>query len=693
MVKKIILTLYVATYALSVCADEGMWLLTQLKQRNEKQMQGEGLKLSADDISNRLSQAFILFNGNGTASFVSPDGLVLTNYHCARTGIQQASSAAHNYLRDGFWAADRSQELPLRGLTMSINKVIKDVSAEVNALLKAAPKTRAAQYGVLTKVANKYRQQHPGMQARVYSYQHNTRHILYVTQTFQDIRLVGAPPIDIAKFGGETDNWTWPRHGCDFAILRAYVSKDGKSTAYHKDNVPYHPKHYLKVSAEGYGEGDFAMSMGYPGFTDRRATSMQIWERRHVLNPPLVKIRTARQEVLQRMMRADEGVGIQYAEKFAASANYCKNYSGMNEWIDRLDLVGKKREEEQRMLNACADTLQRKRYASWLADMRQGIKDAAPYRLAQTYYLETFGEGWDMLRFVSSFGAAMKKWDKNNFKSNVNLYYKDYSETVDRAVAKALLAILVNDLDASLLTASLASLKGKGAEAIATFVDGLYNRSVFANRNSIMQALDNPSFSVDNDPAYLLAVEIEKKRKELFALTDSKRQVAQKAIMQWMAARETADTVNYYPNADKTIRLSYGTIRPLKLDNGITKPWQTTMAGMMEKAKSDNPDYRLPDKLKRMWQAKDFGNYAVEGDVPTCFITNGDVTGGNSGSPMLNAKGEVIGLVFDCNWESMLRDFDFNIDLHRVICLDMRYVLFMIDEYAGMTKIAEELKQ
>lgn len=693
MVKKIILTLYVATCALSVCADEGMWLLPQLKQCNEKQMQGEGLKLSADDITNRLSQAIILFNGNGTASFVSPDGLVLTNYHCARTGIQQASSAEHNYLRDGFWAADRSQELPLRGITMSINKVIKDVSAEVNPLLKAAPKTRAAQYGVLTKVANRYRQQHPGMQARIYSYRHNTQHILYVTQTFQDIRLVGAPPIDIAKFGGETDNWTWPRHGCDFAILRAYVSKDGKSTAYSKDNVPYHPKHYLKVSTEGYGEGDFAMSMGYPGFTDRRASSMQIWESRHVLNPPLVKIRTARQEVLQRMMRADERVGIQYAEKFAASANYCKNYNGMNEWIDRLDLVGKKREEERQIVNACSDTLQRKRYASWLADMRQGIEDAASYRLAQTYYLETFGEGWDMMRFVSSFGAAMKKWDKNNFKSNVDLYYKDYSETVDRAVAKALLAILVDDLDAGLLTASLASLKGKGVEAIATFVDGLYNRSVFANRNSIMQALDNPSFSVDNDPAYLLAVEIEKKRKELFALADNKRNIAQRAISQWMTARETVDTASYYPNADKTIRLSYGTILCLKLDDGTTKPWQTTMAGVMEKAKSDNPDYQLPDKLKRMWQAKDFGGYAVEGDLPTCFITNGDVTGGNSGSPMLNAKGEVIGLVFDCNWESMLRDFDFNINLHRVICLDMRYVLFMIDKYAGMTKIAEELKQ
>ena len=693
MLKKTFFSLCVAAHALGVCADEGMWLLPRLKQGNEAQMKREGLKLSADDITGSLSQAIILFNGNGTASFVSPDGLVLTNYHCARTGIQQASSAEHNYLRDGFWAADGRHELPLKGISMSINKVIRDVSDEVNGQLRPVAKDYKTQYAVINRIANRYAKQYPGLQARIRSHHGNTIHILYVTQTFQDVRLVAAPPIDIAKFGGETDNWTWPRHGCDFALLRAYVSRDGKSAVYHKDNVPYHPKNYLKVAAGGFGEGDFAMSIGYPGFTDRRATSMQIWERRHVVNPPLVKVRTARQEILQRMMRHDERIQIKYAEKFASSANYCKNYRGMNEWIDRLDLIGKKRQAEQTFVDACGDAAKRQWYTSLLGDIEKGIRDAARYRVAQEYYLEAFGEGCDMMRFVSVFGKAIKTWDKNQYKANVSLYYKDYEERVDREVMKALVTILVNDLDSDLLSPSLVALKGKGRGAIAEYVDGLYDRSVFANREKVMKAVDALSFGVDNDPVYQLAVEIEQKRKELYGQVDSRRAVSQRALPRFVTAKEAAGMDGYYPDADKSIRLSYGTVQPLRLADGTIKPWQTTMAGVMEKAKSDNPDYALPEKLKQMWQAKDFGCYAVDGDVPTCFITNGDVTGGNSGSPMLNAKGEVIGLVFDCNWESMLRDFDFNIDLHRVICLDMRYVLFMIDKYAGMTRIAEELKQ
>ena len=232
----------------------------------------------------------------------------LTNYHCARTGIQKASSDEHNYLRDGFWAASRKEEIPLDNVSMSINKVIKDVSGEVNSQLKKVGKDRATQYNVITQIANRYKKRYPGMQARIRSYRNNTLHVLYITQTFNDVRLVGAPPIEIAKFGGETDNWTWPRHGCDFALLRAYVSKDGKSTHYSKDNVPYRPKVFLKVSGKGFSEGDYAMSMGYPGFTDRKATSMQIWERRNAMNPPLVKIRTQRQEILQKFMRGNESI-------------------------------------------------------------------------------------------------------------------------------------------------------------------------------------------------------------------------------------------------------------------------------------------------------------------------------------------------------------------------------------------------
>lgn len=692
MLKKISMLLLAVTMSSGAIADEGMWLLTQLKQ-NESRMKELGLKVSANSLADSLSQAIILFNGNGTASFISSEGLVLTNYHCARTGIQKASSDEHNYLRDGFWAASRKEEIPLDNVSMSINKVIKDVSGEVNSQLKKVGKDRVTQYNVITQIANRYKKRYPGMQARIRSYRNNTLHVLYITQTFNDVRLVGAPPIEIAKFGGETDNWTWPRHGCDFALLRAYVSKDGKSTHYSKDNVPYRPKVFLKVSGKGFSEGDYAMSMGYPGFTDRKATSMQIWERRNAMNPPLVKIRTQRQEILQKFMRSNESINIKYAEKFASSANYCKNYSGMNEWIDRLDLCRKKKAEENRMVENCKDEATRQQLKTMMADMEKGIKAAARYRTAQEYYFEVFNEGCDMIRFITSFSRAMKSMERANFVSNTKGFYKNYSEEVDKEVTKALIKVMIADLDDDLLTPFMLKLKASGdQEAVSKYVDNVYRTSVFANPEKVLRAYDNADFKIEDDAAYIMASEIEQKKKELYKLVESKRHIAQTALHQYYRIINSNDKEWGYPDADKSIRLSYGTVCGLKLDNGTEKPWHTTLAGVMEKAKSDNPDYKLPERLRQMWAQKDFGRYDTGDDVPACFITNGDVTGGNSGSPMLNAQGEVTGLVFDCNWESMLRDFDFNIDLHRVICLDIRYLMFIVEKYAGAKHIADEIK-
>jgi len=341
-----------------------------------------GLKVPVDVIVDSLSQAIISFNGNGTASFISKDGLLVTNYHCAYAGIQQSSSDENNYIRDGFWASRREDEIPLSGINISINRVIKDVSDEVNAKLIGVKADRKVISEILSGIVAGYRKQYPGMQVNIRSYRNNSLHVLYVAQSFSDVRLVGAPPYAIAKFGGETDNWTWPRHGCDFAYLRVYVSKDGKSTGYHADNVPYHPDVYLKVSTEGYKKGDYAMSIGYPGYTNRNATSMQIWETQHVLNPPMIKIRTARQEILQKFMREDESLRIKYAEKFASSANYCKNSIGMNQWIEDLKVCEKKAEYEQAFLNSCKNDSVRQYYESVLRDIEKGIKDAARYRIA-----------------------------------------------------------------------------------------------------------------------------------------------------------------------------------------------------------------------------------------------------------------------------------------------------------------------
>ena len=476
-----------------------------------------------------------------------------------------------------------------------------------------------------------------------------------------------------------------------------YVSTDGKSTGYHADNVPYHPDVYLKVSTEGYKKGDYAMSIGYPGYTNRNATSMQIWETQHVLNPPMIKIRTARQEILQKFMREDESLRIKYAEKFASSANYCKNSIGMNQWIEDLKVCEKKAEYEQAFLNSCKNDSVRQYYESVLRDIEKGIKDAARYRIAMGYYVEALGEGCEMLRFVSSFGKAIPhaQRDKGEMRANllvnVKMYYKDYSEKVDRTVMKALLKIVRDDLNADLLPEFFETLKNEYRGDVDKFVDDLYEHSVFANQERLLAALDNPSLNIKEDVVYKMSEQLEKKRGELFRLVDGKRAVAQRAILEYNKGILNFDQQNYYPNADKTIRLSYGTICDLPLENGDVKPFQTCLSGVIRKAKSDNPDFYLPDKLKKLWESKDFGRYNQNGDVPADFIMNGDVTGGNSGSPLLNAKGELIGLVFDCNWESMTRDFNFDQKLHRVICLDVRYLLFITEKYAHAENVINEI--
>lgn len=681
----------------AVLADEGMWLLPGLKQNNEARMKKLGLQLSAEQIVDDLSQAIISFNGNGTASFISADGLVLTNYHCAYDGLQQNSSEEHNYLRDGFWASSRDKEIPLKGCRLIINRKIREVSKDVNTYLQAKRGTKKNTYQLVQEFAARYQREFPGLKVSIRSYRNNTLHVLYVMQIFEDVRLVGAPPYEIAKFGGETDNWTWPRHGCDFAYLRVYVSPDGKGRPYHPKNVVYHPDVYLKVSDKGFEKGSFAMSIGFPGYTDRNATSAEIWEKRNVLNPAMIKVRTARQKILQSFMAQNEAIRIKYAAKFAASANYCKNAVGMNEWIDRLDICQKKKASEQAFIASGMTIEQKSRYSQMLKTIETGIHEAAPYNSALTYYSEVFNNGCDMLNFINGFGSIIpqvqQKDDamRKNFITNIKMHYKDYDEQVDRTVTKELFRVLKENVCQDLLPDFFQKIESDYGGDIDLFVNEMYEKSVFSTQERLLKAVMDKQYNIKEDMAYRVMEQMEEKRKMLFNQINEKKEKSSQALIEYARMLPDFRAGDYYPNADKTIRLSYGTVCDLSLPDGTEKPFQTMLSGVMAKEQPDNPEFRLPSKLKSLWQQKDFGTYAINGDVPVDFITNGDVTGGNSGSPMLNAQGELIGLVFDCNWESMTRDFNYDQNLHRVICLDVRYLLFITEKYAGMKRLVDEI--
>lgn len=701
LIKITLLSLFVMCSA-AVHADEGMWLLALLQKQNEKQMMQLGLKMNVADIvgsENALNQAVVSFDGGCTASFISDKGLLLTNYHCSYNAIQKSSSVENNYIKNGFWTDNRSSEIPVQGLTILVTKKIEDVSDEVNKRLKG--EVNNAELNKITReITGRYRAKYNADKVTIRSYKKQTIHILYVQQTFKDVRLVCAPPQSVAKFGGETDNWMWPRHNCDFTMFRVYASADNKPAEYAKTNVPYNPDRALKISLEGYSEDDFAMAIGFPGYTNRQASSMNISETVNALNPPQINIRTLRQQILAREMKNSEDVSIKYSAKFSQSANYQKNSVGINEWVTKLNLIDKKQKYEQNVILASIkDKTKRDEFAASMNQMTRVMKECEPYRAAGQYYLEGFGESCEMLRFVSSFGGWAKSSvegdvnaeNRKNFVVNLNIYYKNYDEKVDRIVTKEVIKMLRDSLDTKFYPEFFSEIETQFGGDVDKFVDDMYKNSIFANLQTVQAWMKSPTRKYAEDKAVIVSEQIAKKRDEI----SSTHRKLEKSIQsnQSLYYKYVADSQSgiYYPNADKTMRLTYGQIKPLTTPEGVKHGYQTYFSEVIKKEDPNNSDFYLTPKMKELWAAKDFGRYGANGDIPVSFIVNADVTGGNSGSPIMNAKGELIGLLYDCNWESMTRDYNFDLNLHRAICLDVRYMLYIVEKYGNAKHIINEI--
>jgi len=710
---KKLLFVFFLSFSLLAKADEGMWLPLLIERLNYVDMQKEGLRLTPEEIysinHSSLKDAIIQFGNGCTGEIISSQGLVLTNHHCGYGVIQSHSSLEHDYLADGFWAKKMSEELPNEGLTARFLVRIEDVTSSiVTELNDAMTETeRNAKISELAKAIQAEAVKGTGYDARVASFFNGNEFYLFVYEVFRDVRLVGAPPSSIGKFGADTDNWMWPRHTGDFAIFRVYTGADGKPATYSKDNIPMKPKHHLPVSLDGYERGDFAMIMGYPGSTDRYLTSWGVKLAIDVSNPTIVKIRDQKLKIMRKDMDADREVSIKYASKYAGISNYWKYFIGQTRGLKRLDVVEKKEAIEAKFRNWLSeDPAGRARYANALNDVESAYGIIGKYTLQRSYYIESMIRGAEILSLAQSFGGLANelKADKpseekmNRMKESLHnaadRHFKNYNKPTDHKLLVAMLRMFYEDVPADQQPAAFRQLVEKNRGDFEKIAAAIFSKSLFANQAGVNAFLTKPSSrAIEKDPAYSLVRMMFDQYRENQGKLDEAYEKLERGNRLFVAGlMEMEPDRTFYPNANSTMRLTYGQILDYYPADAVHYRHYTTLTGVMEKEDPDNWEFVVPARLKELYEKKDFGIYAMKnGEMPVAFLSNTDITGGNSGSPVLNGKGELIGLAFDGNWEAMSGDIAFEPELQRTISVDIRYVLFIIDKYAGAGNIISEL--
>ena len=698
-------------------ADEGMWLLPLLQKMNAGAMKDLGCRLTPDQIysinHSSLKDAIVQFGGGCTGEMISKEGLLVTNHHCGYSSIQSLSSDEHNYLEDGYWAMDRSQELPVPGLTVTFLVSMEDVTGIVEANEAQFRKAFAdsADAGRLVAEAmarweKTFEEEAvadtPACTARVQSFYNDNVYYLIKYKTYRDVRFVGAPPASIGKFGGETDNWMWPRHTGDFSMFRVYAGKDNLPADYSPENVPYEPAQALKVSLKGIQEGDFTMIMGYPGRTQRFQTVAQL-EQMMAQHDISIDARTLRQDIMKKYMEASPSVRLKYADKYAGSSNGWKKWIGERKAFKDLDIIGREREKEEAFTKWVNKNGKRKaRYGKALDDIAEGVERNAPNKLAVQLLAETVLniELLDNANyFARQYQTALRTQPGDTaaaldaaFAAMEDIY-ADYYEPLDREETAALLEHYRSHADTSCF------LQGLGGDFatmdLKAYAARLFNESIFTSPEKLKTVYAEGFGRLREDPAVTLlnaAVDV------FFSLQSGIDEEAENKIAEGSKAftaglLEKNKGAASYPDANFTMRLTYGTVQPYSPKDALTYRYYTTIYGVIEKENPDDYEFRVPAKLIDLYNKKDYGKYAMaDGNLPVCFLTTNDITGGNSGSPVLDAEGRLIGLAFDGNWESMSSDVMFEPKLQRCICVDIRYVLFLVDKFGGAGYLLKEME-
>ncbi len=713
-----LLTLVLLSFLPQARADEGLWLPLLLKQLNEADMQKKGLKLTADQIysinQGSLKDAVVQFGGGCTGEIVSNQGLLITNHHCGYSQIQQHSSVENDYLTKGYWAKNQEQELANPGLTATFIIKMEDVTSQV---LAGVPTTNIQEVDREKMVqANIQRVAQAAVQDTHYEafirpFYNGNEYYLFLTEVFQDIRLVGAPPSSIGKFGGDTDNWAWPRHTGDFSVFRIYAGPDNKPAPYSKDNVPFKPRHHLPISLAGVQPGDFTLVFGFPGRTNEYLTSWGVEETYSVSNPAKIKLRDAKLKILATDMQASDKVRIQYAAKYASIANYWKKWIGENRGLKKLDAVTRKQKQEvafQQWANS-GDEARKAAYGTLLPQLQRSYAAARDYTLARDYVTEA-ALGIELIALANSL-VPLAEMAQNKVpatelataaakaKAGTTNFFRNYSAATDQKAATALLPLYATGTPAALLPAYVKNLSKQypGNNGWNTYVAQLYGKSRLTSNESAQVVLNevakgNSRALLDDPAAQLAAAIVSNYRTAILptytAATDNIALLQRTYVA---GLRQQQPERKFYPDANSTLRVAYGQVQPYAPADGVKYDFYTTLDGIMEKADPTNPEFEVPARLAELYQTKDYGPYAYKGSVPVAFIATNHTTGGNSGSPVINGRGELIGINFDRNWEGTMSDIMFDPDRVRNITLDVRYMLFVMDKFAGAGHLVKEM--